>query len=112
MSVQSFKGSHQFVIFIDNFSRCVRVYFIKQKTEVLQKLKEFEAAATNEAGCKIGTFRTDNGGEYMSSDFEESPKSKGTKHETSVAHCPQQNGVAERVNRTLLESAKGTGVSC
>ena len=42
----------------------------------------------------------------MSSEFEEFLKSKGIKHETSVVYSPQQNGVSERMNRTLLESAK------
>ena len=42
----------------------------------------------------------------MSSDFKEYLNSKGIKHETSVAHCPQQNGVAECMNQTLVESAK------
>lgn len=89
--------------FIDDCTRSVKVYFIKHKSEVLEKFKEFEAAATNEAGCKIRALRTDNGGEYMSSDSEEYLKKKGIKHETSVARCPQQNGVAEHMNRTLLE---------
>jgi len=106
MPVQSFSGKRYFVTFIDDYSRCVKVYFIKQKSEVLQKFREFEASATNEAGCKIGTLRTDNGGEYMSSEFEKYLRNKGIKHETSVIHSPQQNGVAERMNRTLLESAR------
>jgi hypothetical protein len=106
MSVQSFGGSRYFVTFVDDYTRCVKVYFMKHKSQVLEKFKEFEAAATNEAGCKIGTLRTDNGGEYMSSEFEKYLKEKGIKHETSVAHSPQQNGVAERMNRTLMESAK------
>ena len=106
MPVQSFAGKRYFVTFVDDYSRCVKVYFINQKSEVLQMFKEFEAAATNEAGCQIGTLRTDNAGEYMSSEFEKYLKEKGIKHETSVAYSPQQNGVAERMNRTLLESAR------
>ena len=104
MPVQSFSGARYFVTFIDDYTRCVKVYFIKHRSQVLEKLKEFQATATNdEAGRQIGTLHTDNGGEYMSTDFQEYLKKKGIKHETSVAHCPQQNGVAERMNRTLLE---------
>eukprot|EP00795_Rhopilema_esculentum_P007998 gene7998-biopygen1703 len=106
MSIQSFSGKRYFVTFIDDYSRCVKVYFIRKKSEVLKRFKEFEASATNEAACKIGTLRTDNGGEYVSNDFENLLKRKGIKHETSVPHSPQQNGVAERMNRTLVESAK------
>eukprot|EP00795_Rhopilema_esculentum_P015799 gene15799-biopygen5210 len=106
MSIQSFSGKRYFVTFIDDNSRCVKVYFIRKKSEVLKRFKEFEASATNEAACKIGTLRTDNGGEFVSNDFENLLKRKGIKHETSVPHSPQQNGVAERMNRTLVESAK------
>ena len=47
------------------------VFFLKHKSEVFEKFKEFEAITTNDSGCKIGRFRTDNGGEYISSEFEE-----------------------------------------
>ena len=106
MSVQSFTGKLYFVTFIDDYSRFVKVYFIRKKSELLAKLKEFEVAANNEAGCKIGTLRTDNGGEYTSCELEDYLKKKGIKHETSISYSPQQNGVAERMNRTLLESAR------
>ena len=60
-------------------------------------------------------MRIDNGGEYTSRELEDYLKKKGIKHETSVSYFPQQNGVAERMNRTLLESARAivyhTGLS-
>jgi len=77
MPIQSFARKRYFVTFVDEYSQCVKVYFINQKSEVLQMFKEFEAAATNEAGCHIGTLRTDNAGEYMSSEFEKYLKEKG-----------------------------------
>lgn len=52
--------------FIDDYFRCCAVYFLKQKSEVLDKFREFEAIVTNECGQSIGTLRTDNGGEYLS----------------------------------------------
>ena len=76
MSVQSLTSRLYVVTFIDDYSRCVKVYFIRKKSEVLAKLKEFEVAATNEAGCKIGTLRTDNGGEYTSCALEDYMKKK------------------------------------
>ena len=51
-------------------------------------------------------LRTDNGGEYMSAEFKTYLKSKGIRHQLSVPHSPEQNGVAERMNRTLIESAR------
>ena len=78
---------------------------MKHKSEVLEKFKEWEAAVTNQTECKIKTLRADNGGEYTSTDFEDFLKEKGIRHETTVPHSPQQNGVAERMNRTLQEAA-------
>ena len=104
MHTESFGGQKYFVTFIDDFSRCCAVYFMyfmKQKSEVLEKFKEFEAITTNESSRSIIKLRTDNGGEYVSQE-----KSKGIQHELTVPHSPEQNGVAERMNRTLTESAR------
>ena len=99
-------GSWYFVTFIDDYSRCVSVYFIKHKTEVFEKFKLFEAMVTKECGEPIMKLRTDNGGEYVSKDFQAYLASKGIEHQLTVPHSPQQNGVAERLNRTLMESAR------
>ena len=106
MQTQSIGGAKYFVTFIDNYTRCCAVYFMKCKSEVLDKFKEFEVTTTNDAGRAIGTLRTDNGGEYLSSAFQNYLKEKGIRHELTVPHSPQQNGVSERMNRTLVESAR------
>ena len=106
MQTESLGGRKYFVTFIDDYSRCCDVYFLKSKSEVFGKFKEFEASVTNESDRSIGTLRTDNGGEYLSGEFKEYLKSKGIRHELTVPHSPQQNGVAERMNRTLIESAR------
>ena len=106
MQTQSIGGAKYFVTFIDDYTRCCAVYFMKHKSEVLDKFKEFEVTTTNDAGRAIGTLRTDNGGEYLSSAFQNYLKEKGIRHEMTVPHSPQQNGVSERMNRTLVESAR------
>ncbi len=106
MHTESIGGRKYFVKFIDDYSRCCAVYFLRHKSEVLEKFKEFEAYTTNECGQRIGKLRTDNGGEYLSGEFKAYLKSKGIRHELTVAHSPEQNGVAERMNRTLMESAR------
>ncbi|VVT58440.1 uncharacterized protein SAPINGB_P006209 [Magnusiomyces paraingens] len=58
------------------------------------------------AGDRVAYFHSDNGGEYISKDLEQFFVSKGIKHTYTVPHTPQQNGVAERLNRTLFEKAK------
>ena len=106
MPTQSIGGNKYFVTFIDDYSRYCKVYFMKYKSEVFNKFKEFESTTTNECSCSIGTLRTDNGGEYLSKEFDSYLQSKGINHELSAPYSPAQNGVAERFNRTLMESAR------
>ena len=56
------------------------------------------------SGKKLNILRTDNGGEYVSTKFEDYLKSEGIRHECTVPKTPEQNGVAERMNRTLVET--------
>lgn len=55
---------------------------------------------------KVRTLRTDNSGEYTSTQFEDYLKAEGIRHELTVPKTPQQNGVAEHLNRTLVEMAQ------
>ena len=93
MRTETYGGSRYFVTFIDDYTRCCKVYIMRHKSEVMDKFKEYE---TNVSGEKIGTLCSDNGGEYVSNEFETYLKSKGIRHETTVAYTPEQNGVAER----------------
>ena len=106
MQTESIGGKRYLVTFIDDYSRCCAVYFLRKKSEVLSKFKDFESIVTYEYEQSIGSLRTDNGGEYVSREFEAYLKSKGIQHELTIAHTPEQNGVAERLNRTLMESAR------
>ena len=114
MSVNSHGGSQYFVTFIDDYSRYTHVYFIKHKHEVLDKFKEFVNFTTNVTGRQmktlvtenhVKTLRSDNGGEYGSKVFDAYLKEKGIVHETTVPYNPAQNGVSERMNRTIVETA-------
>ena len=106
MPTESIGGSRYFVTFVDDYSRFCRVYFMKRKSEVFDKFKEFERCSTNECGLSIGIFRSDNSGEYISKEFGKFLLDKGIHHELSALYSPAQNGVAERINRTLMESAR------
>ena len=79
----------------------------RRMPEVFSKFKEFELATSNACGCPMGrTLQTDNGGEYLSKEFDYYLQSRGIHHELSAPYSPAQNGVAERFNRTLMESAR------
>ena len=103
MSVGSLGNNRYFVTFTDDYSRFCYVYFLKHKSEVFEKFKEFHAEVTNFNDKRIKTLRTDNGGEYTSVEFEQYLKNNGIRHEVTTPFSPQQNGVSERLNRTLQE---------
>jgi hypothetical protein len=106
MPVISLGGSLYYVIFIDDYSRKTWLYLLKSKDEVFSKFQEFKAEIENLANKKIKTLRTDNGGEYTSKEFVAFCKSIGIRRELVVPHNPQQNGVAERKNRSIKETVK------
>ena len=60
----------------------------------------------NESGKKIKTLRTDNGGEFITKEFEAFLSKHGIRHQNTVPYTPQQNGLAERKNRTLVKMAR------
>ena len=74
--------------------------------EVFSKIKEFKALIENLSKRKIKILRSDNGGEYTSKEFVNFGKDVGIKRELTTPYNPQQNGVAERKNRTILEAVK------
>ena len=82
------------------------VYLLKNKSEQEEKFKEFKSFYELLTGYKIKEFRTDNGREYLSNSLKQFLKDSGIKHNTSVEYCPQSNGKAERLNRTLVEKAR------
>ena len=95
LQVESIGGSRHFVTFIDDYSHCVAVHFLKHKAEVFEKFEQLEAMVTKECGEPIMKLRTDNGGEYVSKEFQTYLTSKGIQHQLTIPHSPQQNGVAE-----------------
>ena len=95
-----------YVSFIDDFSRMVFIYLLKHKGEVLLKFIQFQRLTTTQMERSIKCLRTDNGGEYLSKEFNEYCASNGIQRQMSTPYTPQQNGVSERSNRTIMEMAR------
>ncbi|KAJ0795409.1 putative RNA-directed DNA polymerase [Helianthus annuus] len=106
MRTNSIGGCRYFITFIDDFSRKAWVYFIKLKSEALVKFKEFKKLVENQVDYKVKCIRTDRGGEYCSHEFQRFLKENGIHHQLTTSYTPQQNGVAERKNRTLMELSR------
>lgn len=104
--VVSLGGARYFVSFIDDFSRRCWVYPIRRKADVFAVFKTFKARVELESEKKIKCLRTDNGGEYTSDEFDNFCQHEGIKRQFTTAYTPQQNEVAERMNRTLLERTR------
>jgi transposase InsO family protein len=94
------------VIFIDDYSRKTYIYFLKTKDEVFDRFKEFRALVENQTGRRIRVLRSDNGGEYTSNEFVEYCATEGIKKELTVPYNPQQNGVVEHKNKTIVGAVR------
>ena len=75
---------------------------MKNKDEVFSKFKEFKSLIDNHTETNIKTFRSDNGKEFTSNEFKDLCKDSGIKRELSTPYNPQQNGIVERKNRTIM----------
>ena len=95
-----------YVLFIDGHSRKSWIYLLKAKSETFDNFKEFKALIENQTGRHIRILRSDNGGEYESNEFDDFYREARIKRELTVPYNPQQNGVAERKNRTICEATK------
>ncbi|GJW32046.1 gag-pol polyprotein [Tanacetum coccineum] len=82
------------------------VYPIKKKSDVFEVFKVYKARVEFNSRKKIKCLRTDNGGEYTGDEFDTFCKQKGIKRQFTMAYTPQHNGVAKRMNETLLERAR------
>ena len=105
-NVQSIGGSRYFLTFIDGRSRKVFVYFMKTKDQVLENFKAFKAMVEKQTGKAIRMLRSDNGGEFVNNSFDQFLEENGIRRQLTTPYTPQQNGVAERANRTLVEMAR------
>jgi transposase InsO family protein len=102
--IASRQGQRYFVTFTDDATRFTITYMIRTKDEALQSYKSFEAWAMTQHHCKaIKVLRSDRGGEFMSKAFDEHLAKAGTARKLTPHDTPQLNGIAERLNRTLLE---------
>lgn len=106
METRSIGQAKYILTFVDDFSKKVFVYFLRVKSDVLVTFIEFKVYIENQTEKEINIFRTDNSTEYCSNEFHKFCKANGIQHQLTNAYTPQQNGVAERMNRTLIEKAK------
>jgi Integrase core domain/GAG-pre-integrase domain len=103
MNVWARHGGRYFITFIDDYTRYDHVYSISHKFEALAYFKKFIILVENQLDRNVKTIKTNHGREYLSDEFKQMCEEKGILRQLTIQYTPQQNGVAERRNRTLLE---------
>lgn len=106
MPIPSIGGFRYFVTFTDVCSKFTAVYLLKAKSEVQGKVKEYLELLKNTHDRKVKMFRTDRGTEYLSEEVQNYLRSEGIRFQCTVAYSPEQNGISERKNRTLVEACR------
>lgn len=106
MQLESMGKSKYFVTFIDDKSKWCEVRFMKSKEEVFSHFEQYANAVKNQKERNIKSLQSDNGTEYVNEKFCSYLKAQGIKRRLTVPYTPEQNGTAERKNRTLLDTAR------
>jgi transposase InsO family protein len=102
----SIGGNKYGLIIVDDYSYFIWIFFLHDKSETQEVLKKFLKRAQNEFDAKVKKKRSYNGSKFKNTQVEDYLDQQGIKHEFSAPYTPQQNVVAERLNRTLIESAR------
>ena len=105
-TVSSLSGAKYFLTFTDDYSKKVWIYFLKAKTEVFDYFAEWKLLMENQTGRKIKCIRTDNGLEFCNQKFDQLCKESGIKRHKTCPYTPQQNGISERMNRTIMDKVR------
>ncbi|GJR88067.1 retrovirus-related pol polyprotein from transposon TNT 1-94 [Tanacetum coccineum] len=106
MRVASINGKKYIFVIIDDYSRYTWVYFLRTKDEAPDMIIDFINQVQRNLKAQILTIRTDNGTEFKNEKLRAFYAKLGIVHKTSIARTPQQNGVVERRNQTLVEAAR------
>lgn len=94
------------ITFIDDYSRKLWTYFLSYKSEAFMMFKKFKILVEKESGSALCCLRTDRGGEFTSEEFNEFCSMHGIARQLTASYTPQQNGVAERRNRTIMNMVR------
>jgi transposase InsO family protein len=98
--------------FIDDYSRKVWVYFLKNKSDAFATFKKWKAKVENQTGRKLKCLRIDNGTEYRDGEFLKFCEEHGIKRHFTIRKTPQQNGVAEETQQNHYRDSQMSQIEC
>nr|CAE04466.3 OSJNBa0029L02.7 [Oryza sativa Japonica Group] len=99
-------GRKYFLLLVDDMSRYMWVRLLSGKHEAVAAIKQFQAGVELESGRKLQALRTDRGEEFTSVEFTDYCADRGMRRELTAPYSPQQNGVVERRNQTVMAAAR------
>ncbi|UYV71408.1 hypothetical protein LAZ67_8003037 [Cordylochernes scorpioides] len=103
---ESIGGAKYVLTLVDDFSRKIFVEFLSSKLETFDIIRSFIEEIEKEKEIKVKQLRSDNGKEFTNNQMTQYLKGKGIKHQLTNVYTPQQNGISERYNRTLIEGTR------
>ena len=106
--IPSISNAHYFVTFIDECTRMTWVSLLRRKSEVYTAFQEFHSMAGTQYQKQIRVLQSDNGTEYGDTSFGKFLLHHGIRHQTSCTYTPEQNGLAERKNRQIMEVVRAS----
>ncbi|GJZ85107.1 retrovirus-related pol polyprotein from transposon TNT 1-94, partial [Tanacetum coccineum] len=106
MRVASINGKKYILVIVDDYSRYTWTLFLRFKDETPEVLKDFLTMIQRNLQAPVISVRTDRGTEFLNKTLHAFFKEEGIEHQTSTPRTPEQNGVVERRNRTLVEAAR------
>ena len=104
--ISTLHGKHYFILFLDDFTNVINVQLLATKDQALEAWRTVRARWENKYDARVKALQTDNGGEYVSLEFERQLRNDGIEHRKSIPYAHQQNGKAERAVRTLEGHAR------
>lgn len=105
IDIQRHYGDKYFILFVDDYSRMI-VMYLKDKSKSFQKFKWYLERVEKETRKKLKCLRSYRGGEFISDEFNDFYNERGIKREVSTPSTPQQNGIVERRNRSIMDCAR------
>ncbi|GKA45358.1 retrovirus-related pol polyprotein from transposon TNT 1-94 [Tanacetum coccineum] len=106
MRVASINGKKYILVIVDDYSRYTWTLFLRSKDETPEVLQDFITMIQRNLQAQVISVRTDRGTEFLNKTLHAYFKQEGIEHQTSTPRTPEQNGVVERRNRTLIEAAR------
>lgn len=106
MNVTLLGGTRYFATFVDDKSRYIEVTMLKKRSDEFRAFVKYKTRVEKVTGYKIKKVRTDNAKEYLSLEMTQFLRKEEISRQLSLEYTSQQNGVAERVNHTLVEMAR------